>query len=172
MLERIRRAITLDSSLYRTVAGDPAFTNEAIAIAVVASILAAVGMLGVRGGAASFFAEVFNGILFGWIAWSALAVVIGNALGGRSTFRQMLRTLGYANAPRAIAVFGAIPFIGWLFQLAAGILAIIAGVIGIREAMGFDTGKAIITAILGVLLFVAASVVIGLILAGASLLFG
>lgn len=171
MLDRIRRAIVLDSRLYRMVAIDPRFTTEAAIIAVVASILGGIGLLGPARSSGSFVAELFNGIFLGWIAWAALATVIANGFGGRTTFGQMLRALGFANAPRFFSVLGAIPFIGWILQFGAGILAILAGIVAIREAAGFDTGRAVITALLGLVFYIVSGILIGLLLAGGSLLF-
>ncbi len=171
MLERVRRALALDSSLYRTVADQPVYTTEAVIVAVVAAILGALGTQGGGGGAGGFFASLFNSLVFGWVVWAALAAAIANALGGRATFNEMLRSLGYANAPRAIALLGVIPLIGWIFGLIAGIWTIIAGIIAIREAAEFDTGRAIVTGIVGVLLFIVAGIVIGLILAAGALIF-
>jgi uncharacterized membrane protein len=60
----------------------------------------------------------------------------------------MMRVLGYATAPRLLGLLGFIPCIGWIFPIAGWILALIAGVIAIREAMDFDTGNAIITVVI------------------------
>ena len=59
----------------------------------------------------------------------------------------MMRVLGYANAPNLLGFFGFIPCVGWLIALIGWILSVIAGVIAVREAMEFDTTKAIITVV-------------------------
>ena len=87
-------------------------------------------------------------------------LLIGSALGGRSNLTEMLGTLGYANAPRAIALFTFIPFICWIFDVAAFVLAVIAGLIAIREALEVDTGKALITAVLGLLAYIVVRIII------------
>jgi hypothetical protein len=38
--------------------------------------------------------------------------------------------------------------VGWLFPIAGGILALVAGVLAVREAMDLDTGNAIITVVI------------------------
>jgi hypothetical protein len=92
---------------------------------------------------------LINGILIGWIGWAILTYFVGTLLfQGRADIPEMMRVLGYANAPNLLGLFGFIPCLGWLIALAGGILSLIAGVIAIREAMEFDTGKAVITVVI------------------------
>ncbi len=51
---------------------------------------------------------------------------------------------------------------GWIFRFAAWLLTLVAGVIALRETMGFDTLKALVTAVLGLLVYVAASILLGI----------
>jgi hypothetical protein len=81
----------------------------------------------------------------------------------------MARTLAYANTPRFIALLGFIPCLGPVLRLAAWILGIAAGVIAIRESMEFDTMKAVITAVVGLILYVIANIVISFTLGGLGL---
>ena len=64
---------------------------------------------------------------------------------GKTDIPEMMRVLGYANAPNLLGVFGIIPCLGWIAALVGAVLSLIAGVIAVREAMEFDTIKAIIT---------------------------
>jgi hypothetical protein len=78
----------------------------------------------------------------------------------------MMRVLGYANAPRLLGIFGIIPCLGWIASLIGSILALIAGFIAIREAMEFDTGKAVITVLIGWVITVAITIVVGIVILG------
>jgi hypothetical protein len=54
--------------------------------------------------------------------------------------------------------------VGPIINLAALVLSLVAAVIALREALDFDTGKAIITGVIGWVIVVIISVVIGMVL--------
>ena len=66
---------------------------------------------------------------------------------GTTDMGEMLRVLGFAQAPRVI---GVIPFLGPV----AAIWVLVASVVAIREGLDFGTGRAIGTAIGGWLVWV------------------
>lgn len=166
MIDRMMRAIRLDRTLYRQVADNPQFTSEATLIAIIVSAIAALSALfGTQPSVLLFLAQLGNGLLFGWILWAVVSFFVGSTFfQGRSSVPEMMRTLAYAGVPRLLGVFSFIPCVGWILALAGWLLSIIAGVIAIREAMEFDTTKAVITAFIGFLLFLIASAILGLIL--------
>jgi hypothetical protein len=57
--------------------------------------------------------------------------------------------LGYASGPRALSILSFIPCVGWLVALAGGIWSLVAGFIGVREALDLDTTKTLITVVIG-----------------------
>jgi hypothetical protein len=171
MFDRIIRAIRLDPTLYREVADDDQYTNEAFMIVLTVSLLSAAGSAigaAMTGGnpIIVFFYNFFTTVLLGWLLWAVIAYYVGTALEGRSSIVEMMRTLGYANAPGLIGLFAFIPCIGLLFLLAGILLSLAAGVIAIRESMEFDTTKAVVTAVLGFVVFLIARFVINFILGG------
>ena len=172
MLDRIMRAIRLDRTLFRQVADNPEYMNEAIIIAVAVAVVAGIGALfSPEQPVLGFVGRFINELLFGWVLWAAIAYVVGtNMFRGRSSVKEMMRTLAYASAPRLLGVFGVIPCVGWLFAIVGWALSIIAGVIAIRESMEFDNSSAVITAVLGLILYIVASVIIGLLLSPVSIL--
>jgi hypothetical protein len=173
MFDRMIRAVRLDRTLFRMVADNPEYMNESIILAVVVSLVAALGSLATPDGFRTFLFQFFNGLIFGWALWALVAYFVGTTFfKGRSSPSEMLRTLAYAGVPRILGVFAFVPCIGWLAALAGGILSIIAGVIAIRESMEFDTTSAVVTAIIGFLLYLVATVVIGMVLAPATGLLG
>ncbi|MBE0699142.1 MAG: YIP1 family protein [Anaerolineaceae bacterium] len=166
MLNRMIRAVRLDRTLFRMVADDPEYTNEAVMIAVIVSIVAALGALSGPNPAMNFVLQLLSNLLFGWVLWALVAYFVGTSFfKGRSSPMEMMRTLAYAGIPRLLGVLAIIPCVGWIGALIGGILAIIAGVIAIRESMEFDTTSAVITAIVGFILYIIASAVLGLIFA-------
>ena len=157
MIDRILRAIRLDWTVFREIAEDQNALREAAIIVAIVTLLSGIGtFIGALITDNSFgtaFLEFLNtwliyGILLGWIVWAVLTYFIGTTLyHGKTDIPEMLRVLGYANAPNLLGIFGFIPCVGWLIALAGAILALIAGVIAVREAMEFDTTKAIITVV-------------------------
>lgn len=171
MIDRIVRAIRLDASLYRAVADDEQYTNEAFIIVLTVALFRAVGAaIGAAMGDGQpvllFFSNLFSTILLGWLLWAVVAYFVGTALEGKSSIMEMARTLGYANAPGLLGVFAFIPCVGWLVALAGVLLSLVAGVIAIRESMEFDTTKAVVTAVLGFIIYVVFNVVIGFVMSG------
>ncbi len=150
MVDRILRAIRLDSSVYREIAKDPNAMTEAAIIVVIVAVLSAFGS---AIGSGSFFLTLFvtllSAIFIGWILWAILTYFVGTALfKGKTDISEMMRVLGYANAPNLLSVFGFIPCVGWIIAILGGILAFIAGFLAVREAMEFDTGSAIVTVVI------------------------
>lgn len=165
MLDRIFRAMRLDAAVFKEVAGDAKYNAEAVIIAVVVAILAALGQaIGAFSGdrpLVAFFVELASSLLLGWLVWAVIAYVVGRALGGSGTLGGMTRALAFAGAPRFLLLLGFIPCVGWIFRFAAWLLTLVAGVIALRETMGFDTLKALVTAVLGLFVYVATSIVLG-----------
>ena len=172
MIDRLMRAIRLDRTLYRQVADNPEFTNEAVLVAIIVSLVASLSALfGANHSFLLFLGQLFNNLIFGWVLWAVIAYFVGSTFfHGRSSVTEMLRTLAYAGAPRLLGVFGFIPCVGWILALVGWLLSIIAGVIAIRESMEFDTTSAVITAVIGFVLYLIASVILGLLLSPFALL--
>jgi hypothetical protein len=171
MFDRVMRAIRLDATLFREVADNDQYTNEAFIIVLIVSLFSAAGAA--IGAAMAdgqpllmFFTNLFSTILLGWLLWAVIAYFVGTALEGKSSVVEMARTLGYANAPGLLGVFSFIPCVGWLVALAGVLLSLAAGVIAIRESMEFDTTKAIVTAVLGFIIYIVVRIVIGLVMGG------
>jgi hypothetical protein len=174
MVDRIMRAIRLDFTVFREIAEDEGAMTQAAIIVVVVTLLSGIGTLigsliaGTSFGSALLgflSAWLISGILLGWILWAVLTYFVGTLLfQGKTDIPEMMRVLGYANAPNLLGVFGFIPCVGWLIALVGWILSLIAGVLAVREAMEFDTGKAIITVVISWVIQLVISLIIGAIL--------
>lgn len=164
MIERIFRAMRLDSAFYREAAEDTSLDRESTVLVILVALIASFGELtGDNGTWLAYLGTLANNLLLGWLLWSVVAWFIGrNVMEGEGSLGGMMRVLAYASVPRLLGIFSGIPLIGWLFGLAAGILSLIAAIIAIREGMAVDTGKAVIIALLGALFYIAVSVMIGI----------
>lgn len=163
MINRIFRAIRLDWTVFREIAVDQKATTEAAIIVVLVGLLSAIGS---AIGSGRFFAvlivQLFSFILISWILWAVITYFVGTALfKGKTTIPEMLRVLGYASAPHLLGVFRFIPCAGPIIYLIGAILALVAGVLAIREAMEFDTGKAILTVLISWVAAIVISLVVG-----------
>jgi hypothetical protein len=171
MIDRIMRAIRLDWTVFREIAEDQNAMTEAAIIVLVVTFLSGVGTfigsliadIGFGGALLGFLSTwLISGVLLGWIGWAILTFFVGTTFfQGRSDIPEMMRVLGYANAPNLLGIFGFIPCVGWLISLAGWVLSLIAGVIAVREAMEFDTTKAIITVVIAWVIQIVISLIIG-----------
>ena len=108
---------------------------------------------------------IITGVLVaivGWLLWSGIAYVIGDKVfGGTATWGELLRTIGFAQAPGVLMIFGIIPILGGLVRAVVAIWLLFTGVVAIRQALDFSTGKAILTALLGWIVMVALAFLTG-----------
>jgi hypothetical protein len=165
------RVIRLDPTVFREVAEDHSSMTQAAIIVIVVSLMSAIGGFikvlmahqGFGSAVLGFFMQlVVFSILIGWIGWSVVTYFVGTTLfKGRSDIPEMMRVLGFANAPNLLGIFSFIPCVGWLISLAGAILSLIAGFIAVREAMEFDTGKAIITVLIGWVISLILNLIVG-----------
>jgi hypothetical protein len=174
LLSRAIRAAKLDVTLYQEVEHDSSLNQEALMVVIIASALAGLGALigGIfTGFGAALIAVVWTVVwgIAGYYIWAYLTWFIGTRMfGGTAEPGELLRTIGYATAPRALGVFSFIPCVGWALAFLAGIWSLVAGVIAVREALNFDTGKAIITVVIGwVVVLVIGMLVTGILGVGA-----
>ena len=176
MINRIFRVFRLDATVFKEIAEDKGAMSQAAIVVVVVFFLSALGgaigtaIAGGSGAILSFFVTFLSGILISWLLWSVLTYFVGTLLfKGKTDIPEMMRVLGFSCAPNILGIFSAIPCVGWIAALAGGILALIAGVIAVREAMEFDTGKAVITVLIAWVISFVLALVIGLVLgAGAA----
>jgi len=172
MINRVVRAARLDVDFYEEVEADTSLTQEALIVVVLVSI---------AGGIGSFLAGIFSGsigsallglilsVVLGVISyyiWAYVTYFVGTELfEGTADVGELLRTLGYASGPRVLSILTFIPCLGPLAGLVGAIWALVAGVVAVRQALDFDTTKAILTVVIGwVIVFIVTilvSVVLG-----------
>jgi hypothetical protein len=148
---RMQGAALLDKATYEEVEHDKTATAQAAGVVALTAVAQAIGASG--GGTASIFAAA-AAALVGWLVWAGITYLIGDKLlGGTATWGELLRTVGFAQAPNVLAVLAIVPLIGWLVEAVLAVWVLIAGIIAIRQALDFGTLKAIVTAVIGGVLF-------------------
>ncbi|MBX6363726.1 MAG: YIP1 family protein [Gemmatimonadetes bacterium] len=159
--DRLKGAAVLDVPVYEEVEADTGATGQAAAVVGLAAVATAIGAMrfgppGVLGGLISAYVV--------WLVWSGVTYLVGTWLGGTATWGELLRTIGFAQAPGLLRVFGIIPILGGIVRAVVWIWVLIAVIVAIRQALDFSTGKAVLTAILGFALLLAVQVVLWLLL--------
>jgi hypothetical protein len=147
IVDRMIGAARLDVDTFEEVESDYNATGQAALVVTMVAIASAIG--GLNQGGRGIIGGVLVAVV-GWLLWSAITYVIGDKVfGGTATWGELLRTLGFAQAPGVLLVLGIIPGLGGLIGMVVGIWMLVAGIIAIRQALDFTTGRAILTALLG-----------------------
>ncbi len=170
MLDRILRVIKLDKSVYAEVEADESAMSQAAMVVAIVAVLSAIagGISTLIAGEGSSFIGAFLGALIGafisWVVWSAVTYFVGTALfHGEATLGEMLRVIGFAQAPLVLNVLSFIPCLGPIISLAAWLLSLYTGFLAIKEGLDLDTGKTIATVAIGWVIGFIISLVIGMI---------
>lgn len=129
LIGRLQRLVRLDTTVFDDVRNDPAATVPAVAVAVVSTLLAAIGgwlwwwLKDFPDLGDVFLESVIFGTLFSialWIVWLLVAwVVLTQIFSEEADWQQMLRTMGMAAAPLALSVAMFIPGISFGVGLAS-----------------------------------------------------
>ena len=175
LMQNMISAAKLDVNFFNAVEHDESKNQEALMVVLIAAIASAIGN-GIGGIFSNGLIGGLMGAVFGLVMvvvgyyfWSYLTHFIATKFfEGEGDVGEVLRTLGYSYSPLVLGALAFIPCLGWLIAFAAGIWSLVAGVIAIREAMDFDTGKAILTtAIAWVIMMVVFTVLGGMLGIGA-----
>ena len=159
IVDRMRGAALLDVATYEEVEHDNEATGQAAVVVIIVAVCSAIGAVW-RGGPSIIMAPVTA--ILGWLLWSAVAYLIGDKLlGGTATWGELLRTVGFAQSPGVLMIFGIIPILGGLVRAVVVIWLLATGIVAIRQALDFSTGKAILTAFLGWIAIVALAFLTG-----------
>lgn len=170
LIARMMGAAMLDVSVYEEVEADQNATGQAAIVVAIVAICAAIGSVG-SGGKGIIAAVVMA--LVSWLILSVLTYFIGTKLfGGTADIGEMLRTLAFAQAPGVLLILGFIPVIGWLVGIVVWFWKIVTTVVAIRQALDFDIGKAIATAVIAWIIVFAVVATIGMMIFGTALAIG
>ena len=156
--QRMVGAAALDVPTYEEIEHDRNATGQAAAVVAIAAAASAIGSIGAGG------ATLIGGVVtafVGWIVWAFVTLIVGTWLfNGRADLGEMLRTLGFATAPGILYIVGVLPILGALVGLVVWIWMLACGVVAIRQALDFTTGKAIATALIGLIPYIVARAIL------------
>mgnify|MGYP001077808396 CR=1 FL=1 len=163
LISRMIRAAKLEVNLYEEVEADTTANGQALRAVVLVSLATGIGT-GIAGlsnmGGLWFIWGLFIGLIgsiLGWLAWSFITYFIGTTIfkgpETSATWGELLRTIGFSNSPGVLRLLSFIPFLGGIIVFVASVWSLIAGVIAVRQALDFSTGRAIGTCIVGWLVY-------------------
>jgi hypothetical protein len=160
IVDRVVGVLKLDVPTYEAIEHDRNATREAAIVVAVVAVAGGIG--GLDEGFGGLIAGII-GAFINWLIFSSFAYFFGKQLFGTPTTQanpeEVLRTVGYAQAPGLLRLLGFIPVIGWLFSVVAFVWTIVTVIFAIRQSLDFSTGRAVITAIVAI---IAASIVLAI----------
>ncbi len=146
MIPRMQGAAFLDIETFEEVEHDESATGQAAAVVALVAVAQAIGGAGdgvlAAGGAAL-------GALVGWGIWAGVTYLVGTKIfEGTATWGELLRTLGFAQAPGILAILGVIPLLGvvtWLIPF----WVLVTGFVAVRQALDIGNGATFLTILVG-----------------------
>ncbi|HEX5725562.1 MAG TPA: YIP1 family protein [Longimicrobiaceae bacterium] len=172
LTERMMGAAMLNVATYEEVEADQSATGQAAAVVAIVAVCSAIGAIGDEGGSGGIIGALL-GALLSWGIWAGVTYVVGVVVfGGKATWGELLRTLGFAQSPGVLNVVGIIPILGGLVQFVVWIWILVAGIVAIRQALDVSTGKAVLTALIAAICMVVVTLALAAFFGGLALLGG
>ena len=149
--QRMIRAAKLDVNLYEEVEADETAMKQAMGVVILSSVAAGIGSITMGIGSLIFTTVL---ALLGWFIWAYITFFIGTKMLAepqtKSSYGELLRTIGFSSSPGLIRVLGIIPGLGKLVFLIAGAWMLVAMVIAVRQALDYkSTGRAVGVCVIG-----------------------
>jgi hypothetical protein len=153
IVDRMIGAAFLSIDTFEEVEHDETATLQAALVVVIAGVAGSIGALhnGLFGSLG-----VAGSTLVGWAVWAGITYLVGTKLfHGTATWGELLRTLGFAQAPGILLILAFIPLVGWILHMLVPLWMLLAGFIAVRQALDFGNGKTFLTVLVGWLIYVA-----------------
>jgi len=146
--DRITGAVLLDEDVYEEIKHDAGSTGQALLVVVLGALAA--GIAALSAGPIGFVIGVVAALL-GWAAYAYVAFWAATRWfqveDKPATRGALVRTLGFASAPRLLLVLGAMPLLGGLLSLLIFVWILGTTVIAVRQALDLDPLRAMVTAL-------------------------
>ena len=152
LIRRMIGAARLRSEIYEEVEADRSATRQALSVVVIVALAAGIGNLG-SGSIIGLVVGIVVAIA-GWALWAWITYFVGTTIfktpDTQADWGQLARTLGFAQSPGVLKVFGVVPVIGPVVFAVVSIWQLVAMVIAIRQALDYtSTLRAIGVAVVG-----------------------
>jgi len=165
-LERLKGALMLDASVYDEVEHDADALPQALGVVAVAALCAGIG--GAGEGAGGVLGGVFAAVV-GWLVSAGVIWLVGVRLFEHtSDYGELLRTIGFAQAPQIALLLASIPALGVVVRIVVLFWGLAAYVVAVRQALDVETGRAVMVCVLAWGLVVVLMLVLGGLAGGCS----
>ena len=143
-LEKLYRAVILDSELYEEVEADKTLTRQALMTVALVAMIEGIFSLGAQNqGLLIGLSQSILGSITRWVMWAFFIAFVGTRIlpepETESNTGELLRTLGFAYAPGVLYVFSSLPIIGSIVQLLVPLWQLAAMVVAVRQALDFSS---------------------------------
>jgi hypothetical protein len=146
-------AALLSVETYEDVEHDQDATAQAAGVVALVAVAQAIGASG-TGLLGAFSAA--GAALIGWLAWAGITYLVGaKVFGGEASWGEVMRTLGFAQAPGVLWLLAFLPIIGWFLDMLLPIWIAAAAFIAIRQALDIGNGKTLLTILVGWFIYTA-----------------
>jgi hypothetical protein len=136
---RMLGAARLDRGTYEEVEADTGATGQALGVVVLTGMASGLGL----GAGVTGLVLGTLGTVLGWYVWAFIIYVVGTRWlpepGTRADWGEVLRTVGFANAPGILRFLGVIPALRALVFFVTGVWVLVAVVIAVRSALDYSS---------------------------------
>ena len=162
--DRMIGSAKLDVSTYEEVEADTNATGQAMGVVLLSSLASGIGFLGLGATGITEFVTISIFALLGWVTWAFLTYIIGTRLlpepQTRADVGELMRTLGFAQAPGILRIFGSLPGVGPLILSITSIWLLVTMVVAVRQALDYySTFRAIGVCLVGWIIYIVIFVV-------------
>jgi hypothetical protein len=165
----------LDARTYREVEQDTEANGQAAITVILAALAAGIGAIVGQDWFRDAIGTVLSSLLQ-WVIFSFVAYWVGASFfsGAQTSVTpgQVLRTIGFAQAPKILLFLGIIPLLGWIVGIVVFFWFLAAAIVALREAFEFDTGRAIGTGLVALIVIAIVDIVLSAVFGIGSALFG
>jgi hypothetical protein len=156
-------AAKLRTETYEEVEADRSATLQAVLVVVIVALATGIGFI-TAGGVSGLIRGVVSG-LAGWVLWAWITYFVGTKLfrtpDTQADWGQLARTLGFAQSPGVLRVFGVVPVVGPVLFVLATLWQLVAMVIAVRQALDYtSTWRAIRVVVTGFIPYVVLTAIV------------
>ena len=175
MITRMINAAKLNIHTYEEIEADKTATVQALLVVIIVAISTAVGLMMLPDSQTSTQQDISGPIDFvsfvilqivGWAVWAFITFFVGTKLlrtdETEADWGELARTLGFAQSPGVLRIFGFLPFVGSFIFVVASFWSIYAMVIAVRQALDFQsTFRAVGVVLIGFIPYIIIMGIIG-----------
>ena len=138
--QRLKGALKLKKEVFEEVEANPELAGQALLTVALASLC-----FGIGGGITNPFYLVLQIVSasLGWLLWVYITHWIGTHWWAESdtrcSFKELMRTTGFAFAPGLFQVFALLPLMEFPVRVGVGIWTLFAFVIAVRQALDYKS---------------------------------